>query len=256
MLAVISPAKTLDFETPAVTDEFTQPSQLNQSRKLVRHLRKLSANDLSGLMNVSDNIADLNQRRFKSWKTPFKPDNSRQALFAFKGDVYIGLDAYSMNQQNINFAQNHLRILSGLYGVLRPLDLMQPYRLEMGTRLTTEQGENLYQFWDNRITKLLNSELKQTESDTLVNLASNEYFKSVKPKSLKAKIITPVFKDYNKGNYQIISFFAKKARGAMSRYMIDNEITEAEALKDFSGDGYSFNSALSNQKDWVFTRRQ
>ena len=256
MLTVISPAKTLDFDTPALTDVYTQPSQLTQSRKLVKRMRQFSADELSQLMNVSDNIAKLNRDRFKQWKTPFKPENSRQALFAFKGDVYIGLDAYSMSPQNIDFAQNHLRILSGLYGLLRPLDLIQPYRLEMGTRLDTEQGSNLYQFWDQRITKLLNSELKQSNSRTLVNLASNEYFKSVKPKTLKADIITPVFKDYNKGNFQIISFFAKKARGAMSRYMIDNQITDAEALKDFDTDGYNYNKALSSEREWVFTRRQ
>ncbi|MFT5221657.1 MAG: cytoplasmic iron level regulating protein YaaA (DUF328/UPF0246 family) [Planctomycetota bacterium] len=256
MLTVISPAKTLDFDTPALTDVYTQPSQLTQSRKLVKRMRQFSADELSQLMNVSDNIANLNRDRFKQWKTPFKPENARQALFAFKGDVYIGLDAYSMNQQNIDFAQKHLRILSGLYGLLRPLDLMQPYRLEMGTRLDTEQGSNLYQFWDQRITKLLNAELKQSSSSTLVNLASNEYFKSVKPKTLKADIITPIFKDYNKGNYQIISFFAKKARGAMSRYMIDHQITDAEALKDFDSDGYNYNKALSSQREWVFTRRQ
>ncbi|MFT5113193.1 MAG: cytoplasmic iron level regulating protein YaaA (DUF328/UPF0246 family) [Parasphingorhabdus sp.] len=256
MLTVISPAKTLDYETPALTEEFTQPSQLTQSRKLVRRLRQLSATDLSSLMSVSSNIADLNRDRFKAWKTPFKPENSRQALFAFKGDVYIGLDAYSMNQQNIDFAQNHLRILSGLYGLLRPLDLMQPYRLEMGTRLDTEQGSNLYQFWDKRITKILNQELKSLGTDTLINLASNEYFKSVKVKSFRGRIITPVFKDYQSDQYKMIGFFAKKARGIMSRFIIDGRITEAEEIKLFDKEGYGFNASLSSEQEWVFTRKQ
>jgi hypothetical protein len=256
MLTVISPAKTLDFDTPTVTDAFTQPVHLTQSRKLVRRMRQLSGQELSSLMKVSGNIADLNQQRFKQWKTPFKPENARQAIFAFKGDVYIGLDAYSMTRQKVDFAQQHLRILSGLYGVLRPLDLMQPYRLEMGTRIDTEVGNNLYQFWDTRITKTLNQELKQSNANTLINLASNEYFKAIKPKLLKAEVITPVFKDYNKGNYQVIGFFAKKARGLMARYLIDNEIDNPAELMNFSEDGYAYNAAMSNSHEWVFTRRQ
>ncbi len=256
MLTVISPAKTLDFETPALTDDFTLPTQLGQSRKLVRRLRQFSAPELSSLMNVSDNIADLNRKRFRQWKTPFKPENARQALFAFKGDVYTGLDAYSMSRENIDFAQDHLRILSGLYGVLRPLDLMQAYRLEMGTRLDTDDASNLYQFWDGRITKSINAELKSLQSETLVNLASIEYFKSVKTKALKAEVVTPLFHEYHKGKYQIISFFAKKARGQMARYIIDQKITEAAGLKDFNLDGYSYNQSLSQGRDWVFTRRQ
>jgi hypothetical protein len=256
MLTVISPAKTLDFDTPTVTDAFTQPVHLTQSRKLVRRMRQLSGQELSSLMKVSGNIADLNQQRFKQWKTPFKPENARQAIFAFKGDVYIGLDAYSMTRQNVDFAQNHLRILSGLYGVLRPLDLMQPYRLEMGTRIDTDTGKNLYQFWDGRITRTLNQELKQSNANTLINLASNEYFKAIKPKLLNAEVITPVFKDYNKGGYQVIGFFAKKARGLMARYLIDNEIDKPAELMNFSADGYAYNAAMSNSHEWVFTRRQ
>jgi hypothetical protein len=256
MLTVISPAKTLDFDTPTVTDAFTQPVHLTQSRKLVRRMRQLSGQELSKLMHVSGNIADLNQQRFKKWKTPFNPENARQAIFAFKGDVYIGLDAYSMTAKNVDFAQDHLRILSGLYGMLRPLDLMQPYRLEMGTRIDTDIGDNLYQFWDGRITKTLNQELKQSGSNTLVNLASNEYFKSIKPKLLKADVITPVFKDYNKGSYQVIGFFAKKARGLMTRFMIDNEIDNPAELMNFSAEGYAFDKAMSNSHEWVFTRRQ
>ncbi len=256
MLTVISPAKTLDYETPPVTDEFTQPAHLTQSRKLIRRLRELSAADISKLMSVSDSLAELNQQRFKTWKTPFKPENARQAVFAFKGDVYLGLDAYSMSTEDVDFAQDHLRILSGLYGMLRPLDLMQPYRLEMGTRLDTDQGSNLYQFWDGRITKSINQELKDADSKILVNLASGEYFKSIQPKSLRAEIITPAFKEYRNGDYKFIQYFAKKARGLMARYIIDNRIDQAEGLKDFNYEGYGYDAARSSASDWVFTRRQ
>ena len=256
MLTVISPAKTLDFDTKAPTDAFTQPAYLQQSRQLIKRLRDLSADDLSSLMNVSDNIANLNVDRFKHWNTPFTIENARQALFTFKGDVYVGLDAFSMNSANIEFAQKHLRILSGLYGLLRPLDLMQAYRLEMGTRLDTDQGSNLYQFWGSRITDAINAELKTMDNPVLINLASNEYFKSVKVKSLEGDIVSPVFKEYHKGKYQIISFYAKKARGLMSRYIIDQELTEAEAIKDFNLEGYGFDSNLSQGQDWVFSRRQ
>ena len=256
MLTVISPAKTLDFDTPTVTDAFTQPVHLTQSRKLVRRMRQLSGQELEKLMHVSGNIADLNQQRFKKWKTPFNPENARQAIFAFKGDVYIGLDAYTMTARNVEFAQDHLRILSGLYGVLRPLDLMQAYRLEMGTRIDTDTGNNLYQFWDERITRTLNQELEQSGANSLINLASNEYFKSIKPKLLKAEVITPVFRDYNKGSYQVIGFYAKKARGLMARFLIDNEIDNPAGLMDFSAEGYAFNKAMSNSHEWVFTRRQ
>jgi len=223
---------------------------------LVRRLRELSPQDISKLMSVSDSLAELNRQRFKQWKTPFRPDNSRQAMFAFKGDVYLGLDAYSMAPAEVKFAQSHLRILSGLYGLLRPLDLMQAYRLEMGTRLGTQQGSNLYQFWGDRITKSLNRELKQSDSKTLVNLASGEYFKSIKPKQLNAEIITPAFKEYRDGQYKFIQFFAKKARGLMARYLIDRKIDDPEALKDFDYAGYGYNAELSDDNEWVFTRRQ
>ncbi len=256
MLTVISPAKTLDFDTPTVTDAYTQPAHLTQSRKLIRRLRQLSAADISKMMSVSGNLAELNQQRYKQWKTPFKPENARQALFAFKGDVYLGLDAYSMAPEDVEFAQDHLRILSGLYGLLRPLDLMQAYRLEMGTRLDTEQGSNLYQFWDDRITKSLNQELKQSDSKTLINLASGEYFKSIRPKQLKAEIITPAFKEYRDGQYKFIQFFAKQARGLMTRYLIDKKIDQPAALKGFDYAGYSYRPELSDDHEWVFTRRQ
>ena len=256
MLTVISPAKTLDFDSPPVTDAHTQPAHLTQSRKLVRRLRELSAADLSRLMKISDDLAQLNHDRYQHWKTPFRSENARQALFAFKGDVYIGLDAGSMQPDDLEFAQDHLRILSGLYGLLRPLDLMQPYRLEMGTRLDTDQGSNLYQFWGDRITRSLNQELQQTGSATLINLASGEYFKSVKPSLLKADIVTPAFREFRDGEYKFIQFFAKKARGLMARYLVDQRIDEPEGLKDFDYEGYKYNASLSTAKDWVFTRRQ
>ena len=256
MLTLISPAKTLDYETPTITEEFTQPTQLAQSRKLIRRLRELGSDELARMMSISDNLAELNRKRFRQWKTPFKPENARQALFAFKGDVYLGLDAYSLDEAGLDFAQQHLRILSGLYGLLRPLDLMQPYRLEMGTRLSTETGSNLYQFWDDRITRALNQELQQSDSSSLINLASNEYFKVIKPARLKAEVITPAFREWRKGEYRFISFSAKKARGLMSRYMIDQRIDQPEGLKDFDYEGYRFNPKLSSAGDWVFTRRQ
>lgn len=256
MLTVISPAKSLDYDTPPVTDEYTLPAQLTQSRKLARRLRELSSEDISRLMSVSDNIAELNRQRYRNWKTPFRPDNARQAIFAFKGDVYLGFDAYSMTEANIEFAQQNLRILSGLYGVLRPLDLMQPYRLEMGTRLSTEAGSNLYQFWDDRITKSLNAELRDSASKTLVNLASNEYFKSVKIPKLKAEVVTPQFKEYRKGEYRFIQFYAKKARGTMARFIVDERVTDPEGLKDFNREGYAFSPEMSEDNNWVFTRRQ
>lgn len=256
MLTVISPAKTLDFDTPTGTDSWTQPAHLTQARKLVRRLRDFSADDLSRLMSVSDSLAEQNRERFKQWKTPFKPENARQAIYAFKGDVYVGLDAYSLEPDDLEFAQDHLRILSGLYGVLRPLDLMQPYRLEMGTRLDTEAGSNLYQFWGERLTRALQQDLQESGSQILVNLASNEYFKAVKPAGLEAEIITPAFREYRDGEYRFIQFFAKKARGLMARFIIDQRIDDADALKDFDYEGYAFNASLSSDNDWVFTRRR
>ena len=256
MLTVLSPAKTLDFDTPTGSDAYSQPAQLTQSRKLIRRLRDFSADDLARLMKVSNGLAEQNRQRFRQWKTPFKPDNARQAIFAFKGDVYVGLDAYSLKPDDVEFAQDHLRILSGLYGLLRPLDLMQPYRLEMGTRLDTEEGSNLYQFWGDRITLALKRDLEESGSRTLVNLASGEYFKAVKPARLEAGIVTPAFRDYRDGEYKFIQYYAKKARGLMARYIVDRRIDDPEGLKDFDYEGYRYNASLSNGDDWVFTRRQ
>lgn len=256
MLTVVSPAKTLDFESQLPSDSFSRPTHLRQSQLLINRLKDLSALDLVELQHVSSKIAELNFERNHLWKTPFTPKNARPAIFAFKGDVYTGLDAYNLNQQNLEFAQDHLRILSGLYGLLRPLDLIQPYRLEMGTKLDTTQGKNLYQFWDMQITRDLNKQLKNIHSDTLINLASNEYFKAVKTNNLKARVITPGFKDYKNGEYKMISFFAKKARGMMSRFIIEHEIKDPEQLKEFDAEGYRYNSAASRADEWVFTRKQ
>lgn len=256
MLIVISPAKTLDYDTPAKTKVHTTPDYLDQSQLLIDRLRELSALDISELMHVSTKIAELNFDRYEAWSTPFTPENSKQAVLAFKGDVYTGLDAETFNSQDFKFAQQHLRMLSGLYGLLRPLDLMEPYRLEMGTKLSNLRGKNLYEFWGNEITEGLNAQLKKIKSEYLINLASNEYFKSVKPKQLEGEIITPAFKEYKGGDYKMIGVYAKKARGTLSRFIIKNQLTNPEDIKDFNEDGYTFNKKLSKDNTWVFTRKQ
>ncbi|MDD9176234.1 peroxide stress protein YaaA [Aliivibrio finisterrensis] len=256
MLIVVSPAKTLDYETPLPVKTFTQPDFIADSAELVEVCKQLTPLDISGLMKVSDKIASLNAVRFEEWSTTFTQDNARQALFAFKGDVYTGLDANSLTESDIEFAQAHLRMLSGLYGLLKPLDLMQPYRLEMGTKLANGRGSNLYQFWGNKITEQLNQVLKAQGDDVLVNLASNEYFKAVKPKALAAKVITPVFKDCKNGQYKIISFYAKKARGLMARFIIENRVKSKEELKEFSVAGYYFVDAESTESEFVFKREE
>lgn len=254
MLIVVSPAKTLDFETPAKTETYSQPRFLDQSKKLVTEMRKMAPLDISNLMGISDKLASLNAARYEQWQQPFTTTNAKQAVLAFKGDVYTGLDAETLSDKDLSFAQEHLRILSGLYGVLRPLDLMQPYRLEMGIKLANEKGPNLYSFWGDEITDSINQELAESSNPVLINLASNEYFKSVKPKKLKAEVITPVFKDEKNGKYKIISFYAKKARGLMTRYIIDNRIDSPESLKAFDVEGYYFKPEESNSKEWVFYR--
>jgi cytoplasmic iron level regulating protein YaaA (DUF328/UPF0246 family) len=256
MLLVISPAKTLDYDTPPRTQNFTVPDFLDDSQQLINRARHYSALDIAEVMDVSMAIAELNHERFASWQTPFTPDNAKQAVLAFKGDVYTGLDAETMKANDFKFAQKHLRILSGLYGLLRPLDLMQPYRLEMGRKVDNDRGKNLYEFWGTTITEGLNAQLKKLKSEVLVNLASNEYFKSVKPKALNAEIITPEFKDWKNGDYKMMGVYAKKARGQLSRFVIDNRITEPQAMKEFAVDGYKFNKKLSTDNKWVFTRKQ
>ncbi len=254
MLIVVSPAKTLDFETPAHTRLHSQPLFLDQSQQLVKQLREFSPQDIAALMKLSDKLASLNAARYEQWSRPFDTDNAKQALLAFRGDVYTGIDADSLDDEGLEFAQQHLRILSGLYGVLKPLDLIQPYRLEMGTRLANPQGKDLYAFWGDRLTEHLNGEFSQQQDQVLINLASNEYFRAVRPRQLKAKVITPIFKDYKGGKYKIISFWAKKARGLMTRYIIDNRISSPQQLKEFDVDGYYFVPASSTEQDWVFQR--
>ncbi len=256
MLLLISPAKTLDFESPAPTPAYTQADFLGESQLLINELRALSPQTISSLMGISDKLGVLNYDRFASWKMPFKPDNAKQAIYAFQGDVYTGMQADTFSDTDLQFAQRHLRMLSGLYGLLRPLDLIQPYRLEMGTAFANRRGKNLYEFWGGSITEAINVQLEELQSEQVINLASQEYFGAVKPKQLKADVITPVFKDKKNGNYKIISFFAKKARGMMSAYAIQNRITEPEALKDFSVGGYAYNPSLSRAQEWVFTRNQ
>ncbi|WP_448569337.1 peroxide stress protein YaaA [Thalassotalea ganghwensis] len=256
MLFVVSPAKNLDYESPLVTKKYSQPELLSHSEILIERCAKLSPADISSLMGVSDKIAGLNAARFGEWSQPFTIDNARPAVLAFNGDVYTGLDAKTLTDDDFDFAQQHMRILSGLYGLLKPLDLMQAYRLEMGTKLDNPRGDNLYQFWGTIITEKLKHALEAQGDNVLINLASNEYFKSVKKKELGADIITPAFKDWKNGQYKMISFFAKKARGLMARYIIENRIDDVKQLKAFDSAGYSFNEELSKGNEWVFTRKE
>lgn len=256
MLTVISPAKTLDYETPLPTQKHTQPELLDASAELISRMREFSALDIAEFMGVSMKIAELNFERFQDWQKPFTRDNARPAVLAFKGDVYDGLDAQSFKARDFDFLQKHLRILSGLYGCLKPLDLMQPYRLEMGKKLSTEKGKNLYEFWGNEVTDRINKELAKQKTPLLLNLASNEYFKVIKKREVDADIITPQFKDWKNGQYKMISFFAKKARGMMVRHITQNRIDEAEGIKDFDLGGYAYNPEMSEGNDWVFTRRE
>ncbi len=256
MLTIISPAKTLDFETPPGTRSATQPQFLARAAELVDDARALSPDELRVLMGVSANIAELNHRRFMDWGLPFNADNAKQSLLAFKGDVYMGLQAESLSATQRNFAQQHLRILSGLYGLLRPLDLMQPYRLEMGLPFANRGGKNLYEFWGDSITTALNTQLRKSGTKVLVNLASNEYFRAVQSRALDADIVTPVFKDLKGDHYKVISFFAKRARGQMARFIIDHELNEPDGMKKFKMDGYRYNKSLSSTREWVFTREK
>lgn len=254
MLTLISPAKALDYESPLPISDFTQPRYTDHSQELINTMRQLAVQDVAELMKLSDKLASLNVARYESWEKEHTPNNARPAVLAFNGDVYTGLDASHFSKDDFEFAQQHLRILSGLYGVLRPLDLLEPYRLEMGTKVKTARGDNLYQFWGDLITKSLKSELAEHRNPVTLNLASNEYFKSVKPKLLDCPIIEPQFKDFKNGQYKIISFYAKKARGLMSRYMIENRIDEPEALKAFDLAGYYYSPEQSKGNKWVFLR--
>ncbi|RZJ69721.1 peroxide stress protein YaaA [Flavobacterium sp.] len=252
MKIVISPAKTLDFESELPSKRHTQSAFLTQSRKVHKELKSKKPKELMELMDISDKLADLNWQRNKAWKTPFTAENARPAMYAFHGDVYIGLDAYTIPADKIDDLQHKLRILSGLYGLLKPLDLIQPYRLEMGTQLPIGEDKNLYAFWKETLTKALNKELKKGE--LFVNLASNEYFSAIDTKALKVPVITPEFKDYKNGKLSIVSFFAKKARGMMVRFIIDTNAETVDDLKGFNYDGYSFDANLSTGNSLVFTR--
>lgn len=256
MLMVISPAKTLDYETPPATPCFTQPEHLDHAQDLIQQLRDFTPAQIAELMHLSDKLAGLNAARFGSWVRPFNPSNAKQALLAFKGDVYTGLNAEDFSEADFDFAQTHLRMLSGLYGVLRPLDLMQPYRLEMGTKLANPRGNNLYDFWGERISGWLNEALAAQGDEVLLNLASNEYFSAVKRKALNARIIDTEFKDLKNGQYKIISFYAKKARGLMARYVIKERLTDPAGLKDFNYQGYRYSAEHSKADSLVFMRDQ
>jgi cytoplasmic iron level regulating protein YaaA (DUF328/UPF0246 family) len=254
MLIVISPAKTLDFDTPPVTKIATQPVFLEQSAQLMNELQQLTPDKLSSLMKISSKLGELNHQRFMDWQVPFTKSNAKQAALAFKGDVYTGLDAESFSATDFKFAQQHLRILSGLYGVLRPLDLIQPYRLEMGTKFANQGGKDLYQFWGTSPTEALNEQLRKLKTDVVLNLASNEYFRAVNKKLLNARIVSPVFKDLKNGDYKIISFYAKKARGLMAAWIVQNAITDVKQLKKFKADGYRFAADLSSPEAPTFIR--
>ncbi|WP_297335397.1 peroxide stress protein YaaA [Algoriphagus sp.] len=250
MLILLSPAKTLDYSTPDF-QEHSQPEFTSDIKSLISVMKKKSAQEIADLMHVSENLAQLNEERYKTFQKDFTPENSKQALLAFKGDVYTKIDVDTFTEEDFEFAQKHLRILSGLYGLLKPLDLIQPYRLEMGTRLETKKGKNLYEYWGQKIAKAID---KVAQNQTVVNLASQEYFKAVDQKALKAPILTIQFKEYKSGKYQIVGFFAKQARGMMANYAIKNKITSPEKLKLFNETGYEFAEQLSSESEWVFVR--
>ncbi|MEQ4530024.1 MAG: peroxide stress protein YaaA [Mixta sp.] len=256
MLMVISPAKTLDYTTPLATHRYTQPALLEKSQQLINIARDLSPAQIASLMSISDKLALLNAQRFNDWQPAFTPENARQAILAFKGDVYTGLEAERFSEADFDFAQQHLRMLSGLYGVLRPLDLMQPYRLEMGIKLANPAGKDLYSFWGETLTQALNEALATQGDDVLINLASDEYFKAIQPKKLNGQLIKPVFLDEKNGKFKVISFYAKKARGLMCRYIIENRLQAAEQLKAFNLEGYFFDEESSRGNELVFKRHE
>lgn len=254
MLIVLSPAKTLDYQTPSHTATYSKPDRIHQSAQLVESLKTMSPAQVATLMGVSDALADLNAHRFAAWSTNFTPLNAKQAVLAFNGDVYEGLDARSLNEKQLAYMQSHVRILSGLHGVLRPLDLMQPYRLEMGTKLNTAHAPNLYKFWGDTVTTALGELIVQNKSSALVNLASEKYFKVVQTRQLNVPVITPIFEDRKNGRYKVISFYAKQARGMMARYAAVKAIKRPQQLKKFNMNGYVFDAGASSEFNWVFRR--
>ncbi|WP_306604484.1 peroxide stress protein YaaA [Azonexus sp.] len=256
MLIFLSPAKSLDYKTPAHVATHTQPAFLDRSAALIEQLRTLSPADIANLMDLSDPLALLNFNRYADWSLPFTPDSAKQAVLAFDGDVYDGLAAKTLAADDLDFAQQHVRILSGLYGILKPLDLMQPYRLEMGTKFKNAAGKDLYAFWGETLLDAINAELDAMPHPVAVNLASEEYFKAAVGRKLKGRLIQPVFEDWKNGKYKIISFYAKRARGLMTRYAVLNRLNEPEGLKGFDYDGYAFAPEASDDKSWVFRRRE
>ena len=255
MIALIAPAKRLDYDSDLSVEDFSIAEHLKESKKLIKELQKKSPEDLSSLMGLSENLSVLNFERNMNWQVPKKPSNEvRQAIFAFKGDVYVGLDSETLSKSDIKYAQKNLAILSGLYGLLRPLDLMYPYRLEMGTKMKNENGKNLYEFWGNKITTSINALAKENNSKGIINLASVEYFTSVKTENLDLPVYSPVFKDFKNGKYKIISFFAKKARGSMARFVIQNKIKNPADLNKFNLDGYKYSKKDSSEYSPVFLR--
>ncbi len=256
MLIFLSPAKSLDYKTPPHVPTFTQPAWLKDSEKLIKQLRKLSPADIANLMDLSDPLALLNFNRYADWSLPFTPDNAKQAVLAFDGDVYDGLAAKTLSADDLDFAQQHVRILSGLYGMLRPLDLMQPYRLEMGTKFANKAGKDLYAFWGETLLNAINAELADMPRPVVVNLASEEYFKAAVGRKIKGTVIQPVFEDWKGGKYKIISFYAKRARGLMTRFAVTNRLVEPDGLKDFDSDGYAYVPEASDDTHWIFRRRE
>lgn len=254
MLTILSPAKTLDMETPVPHKLSSLPNHLAKSQEIAAALKTFSPDQLSALMGISNKLAQLNSDRYARWQTPYIKEEAKQAVFAFRGEVYTGIDIDTFDKDDIHYTQDHLRILSGLYGLLRPMDLILAYRLEMGTKIKVGRFDNLYSFWGNLITDSIQAELNAQNDTTLINLASNEYNKSIDKKRLKARIITPVFKDYHNGQYKIITVYAKKARGLMTRFIMKNRISKGDELKHFDLEGYYYSDPLSNGDQFVFTR--
>ncbi len=255
MLAIVSPAKKLDFSELEDSITHTQADFLNRSAILVDQAKKLSKRELANLMKISDKLADLNYQRFRAYSTPFNLSNSKQAVLAFSGDTYMGLDAKSLTEDDLIYAQDHLRILSGLYGILRPLDLIQPYRLEMSSRLKNPKGSDLYDFWGYDLSEAIDKIVSSHKEEIVINLASNEYFKALRTDSMQSKIITPVFKEVKGGVAKVLGLFAKRARGSMARYLIKHRIEKKEDLKEFSDGGYAFQPSISDDETWIFTRK-
>lgn len=256
MLILLSPAKALDYQTPPHVATYTQPAFLDRSQTLIDQLRHLSPADIAELMDLSDPLARLNFNRYADWSLPFTPENAKQAVLAFDGDVYDGLSARTLSADDLAFAQQHVRILSGLYGILKPLDLMQPYRLEMGTRFANRAGKDLYAFWGETLLDTINGELANMAQPVVINLASEEYFKAAVGRKFQGRLIQPVFEDWKNGRYKIISFYAKRARGLMTRYAVLNRLDDPDGLKAFDLDGYAFAPEVSDDASWVFRRRQ